>query len=179
IATDFLLEYPLRKNIGEGVRSVTNYTYSDYVQYTTQLLLAFALMFEFPMAVVFLAAARHIMTSTFLRYWKRVGIVIFGLGALLTPPEPITQILMAIPMTGLYFASIGVAYFAAKPELERLRRLEEELAATEEDGETSEGEGEPTQALASLSAAAHDDPDARRVPAVPGSGETGSESPPT
>lgn len=175
IATDFLLEYPLRKNIGDGVRIVTNYTYSDYVQYTTKLLLAFALMFEFPMAVFFLAKAGLITHKTLLRYWKPMVLVFFVVGAILTPPEPITQILMAVPMTGLYFASIGVAYFAGKPELERLQKLEEELAAAEADEESQE-QGESTQALAPLSTDAQD---ARRVPAVPANGETGSESPPT
>lgn len=128
VATDFLLEYPLRKTIGEGVRIVTNYTYSEYVQYTTKLLLAFALMFEFPLAIFFLAKTGLITHKTLLRHWKPMVLTFFVVGAILTPPEPISQILMALPMTVLYFASIGVAYIAAKPELERIAKLEEDLA---------------------------------------------------
>src|SRR5690606_13560815 len=32
IATDFLLEYPLKKDIGQGVKIIANYTYVDYVK---------------------------------------------------------------------------------------------------------------------------------------------------
>jgi hypothetical protein len=35
---------------------------------------------------------------------------------------------MATPMVFLYFASVGVAYFVSKPELERIAKLEAELA---------------------------------------------------
>lgn len=136
IATDFLLSYPLKKNIGEGVQIITAYTYSEYVKYTTKLLLAFGLMFEFPLGVYFLARAGIITHQTLLTYWKQMIVGFFVVGAILTPPEPITQVLMALPMTGLFVVSIGVAYFASKPERERLARLEAELAA--EDAKSQE-----------------------------------------
>jgi len=140
IATDFLLEYPLRKSLGDGVRIVTNYTYSDYVKYTTQLLVAFGAMFEFPLGVFFLAKTGVVTHLTLLKYWKPMVLVFFIVGAILTPPEPITQILMAVPMTLLYFASTGVAYFASKEERERVARLEAELGAQTDDDDDEDEE---------------------------------------
>lgn len=172
IATDFLLEYPLRKDIGDGVRIVTNYTYSDYVDYTTKLLLAFALMFEFPLGVFFLAKTGVITHTTLLRYWKPMTLMFFIVGAILTPPEPVTQILMAVPMTVLYFASAGVAYLASKDERERVARLEADLAAQEQEEDAAEPDDSsqalvpsPGPSLAHTDDAVPSDP--RRVPAGP------------
>ena len=57
----------------------------------------------------------------------------FVIGAFLTPPEPVSQVLMALPMIGLFFASIGVAYIVGKPERERMEKLEAELAEIEDE----------------------------------------------
>lgn len=143
IATDYLLEYPLRKDIGDGVRIIASYTYVDYVQYSTRLLLGFGLMFEFPLAVYFLARAGIISHLTLLRHWRAMVVSFFIIGAILTPPDPITQILMALPMTALLGVSILVAYFVSKPQLAELARLEAELAA-EAECEGADAEGVPT-----------------------------------
>jgi sec-independent protein translocase protein TatC len=132
IATDFLLEYPLKKDIGEGVKIIGSYTYVDYVKYATRLLLGFGLMFEFPLAVYFLAKAGMITHKTLIRHWKVMILSFFIIGAILTPPEPVTQVLMALPMTVLLCVSIGVAYIVSKPQLEAQARLEAELAAEAE-----------------------------------------------
>jgi sec-independent protein translocase protein TatC len=134
VATEFLLEYGLRKDGGENpVQIMAEYTYSDHIQYTTRLLLGFGLIFEFPLAVFFLASAGVITHKTLLRHWKIMVVAIFIVAAFLTPPEPISQILMAMPMCALYALSIGVAYLVGKPERERLAKLEAELAKDAED----------------------------------------------
>lgn len=168
VATDFLLEYPLRKEVGDGVRIVTNYTYSDYVEYTTKLLLAFALMFEFPLGIFFLAKTGVITHMTLLRYWKPATLMFFVVGAILTPPEPVSQILMAVPMTVLYFASVGVAYMASKEERERVAKLEAELAAEAAEEEEAAA-SEPSTALVPANVDADESvpTDPRRVPAGP------------
>lgn len=133
IATEFLLEYPLKKAMGDNaVQIIANYTYVDYIKYTTRLLLGFGLMFQFPLGVFFLAKAGMITHRTLLRHWKIMVLSFFIVGAFLTPPEPISQVLMALPMIGLYFASIGLAYLVSKPELERVAKLEAELAELEQ-----------------------------------------------
>lgn len=133
LATEFLLTYPLDKDMGganakDAVRIIANYTYVDYIKYTTRLLLGFGLMFQFPLGVFFLAKAGVITHKTLLRHWKIMVLSFFVIGAFLTPPEPVSQVLMALPMIGLFFASIGVAYLVGKPERERVAKLEAELA---------------------------------------------------
>lgn len=136
LATEFLLQYPLDKTAGDGaeaVQIIANYTYTDYIKYTTRLLLGFGVMFQFPLGVFFLAKAGIITHKTLLRHWKIMVLSFFVVGAFLTPPEPVSQVLMALPMIVLFFASIGVAYLVGKPERERLEKLEKELAEFEDD----------------------------------------------
>ncbi len=135
LATEFLLTYPLNKDMGatNAVKIIANYTYTDYIKYTTRLLLGFGFMFQFPLGVFFLAKAGIITHKTLLRHWKIMVLSFFIIGAFLTPPEPVSQVLMAMPMIGLFFASIGVAYIVSKPEVERMAKLEAELAEDDDD----------------------------------------------
>jgi len=134
VATDFFLQYSLDTAAGNGTVEITpNFTYASYVQYETRLLLGFGAMFEFPLGVFFLAKAGIITHRTLLRHWKVMTLVFFVAGALLTPPEPVTQVLMAAPMIGLFWASVGVAYVVSKEERERIDRLEAELAEMDDE----------------------------------------------
>ena len=67
-------------------------------------------------------------------------LIFFIAGALLTPPEPVTQVLMAAPMIGLFWASVGVAYVVSKDERERVAKLEAELAAMDDEDDEDEDE---------------------------------------
>lgn len=139
IATEFLLRYGMDKGTGgDAVQIVAQYTYTDHITYTTRLLLGFGLIFEFPLAVFFLASAGIITHKTLIRHWRVMVLSFFIVAAFLTPPEPMSQILMAIPLCGLFGISIGVAYLVGKPERERQARLEAELAKQEADDDEDE-----------------------------------------
>jgi sec-independent protein translocase protein TatC len=118
-ATEWFLRYPLEGSSEGAVRIVPQYTFPDYTTYTTKLLLAFGLMFELPLGVFFLARAGIVTHRSLLRFWKVSILVIFVVSAVLTPPDPFTLIMMAVPMTALFFASVGVAYLAARPRADR------------------------------------------------------------
>lgn len=129
IATEFFLTYAQKKTVVGGVSVHTAYTYADYASYVMKVLFGFGLMFEMPLAVFFLAKAGIITYLSLLRHWKVAILVITIASAVLTPPDPITIWLMGIPMTALYFISVGVAYVVSKPQVEAMRKLEAELAA--------------------------------------------------
>ena len=139
ITTEFLLRYGMEKGAGEDpVQILAQYTYTDHITYTTRLLLGFGLIFEFPLAVFFLASAGIITHKTLIRHWRIMVLSFFIVAAFLTPPEPMSQILMAIPLCGLFGISIGVAYLVGKPERERQARLEAELAKQKEEDDDEE-----------------------------------------
>lgn len=129
IATEFFLTYAQKKTVVGGVAVHTAYTYADYASYVMKVLFGFGLMFEMPLAVFFLAKAGVLTYLSLLRHWKIAILLITIASAVLTPPDPITIWLMGIPMTALYFVSVGVAYVVSKPQVDAERKLEAELAA--------------------------------------------------
>ncbi|MDA0711288.1 MAG: twin-arginine translocase subunit TatC, partial [bacterium] len=83
-----------------------------YIGFVVRLLLAFGLLFELPVLTFFLAKL-GLLTSERMRKGRRYAILIgFVLSAILTPPDPMSQVLMAVPLLLLYEASIWVARFA-------------------------------------------------------------------
>ncbi len=81
----------------------------DYVGFFTKLLLGFGLAFELPVITFFLASMGLVTDRTMIDFFRYAIVVIFLLSALLTPPDLITQFLMAGPMILLYGASILIA----------------------------------------------------------------------
>jgi sec-independent protein translocase protein TatC len=86
----------------------------QYFSLAVKLLFAFGLVFELPVAAFFLSRM-GVLSAEFLREKRRYAILlIFILAAFLTPPDVISQFLMAIPMVVLYEFSILIAKFAGK-----------------------------------------------------------------
>lgn len=82
---------------------------SDYLSFVLKLVFAFGLIFEMPIFTLFLARM-GVLTARMMRHFRKYAIVvIFILAAILTPPDVISQLLMACPMLLLYELSIGVA----------------------------------------------------------------------
>ncbi|SDF91393.1 sec-independent protein translocase protein TatC [Desulfovibrio legallii] len=82
---------------------------SDYLSFVLKLILAFGLIFEMPLFALFLARM-GIITAAMMRKARRYAILgIFIVAAILTPPDVVSQLLMACPMLILYEISIGVA----------------------------------------------------------------------
>ncbi|MGK5091338.1 twin-arginine translocase subunit TatC [Deltaproteobacteria bacterium TL4] len=94
----------------------------DYLSLTIQLLFAFGIVFELPVITFFLTRM-GVIDAEWLRENRRYAIVaIFIVAAILTPPDVLTQLLMAFPLLVLYEISIVVAWMTeprtAKKETE-------------------------------------------------------------
>jgi sec-independent protein translocase protein TatC len=82
---------------------------NEYLKFATGLILAFGLIFEMPVVLVFLSAV-GIVTPEFLSKYRRHAIVVMAiLSALLTPQDPYTMLAMMIPLMLLYELSIVMA----------------------------------------------------------------------
>jgi sec-independent protein translocase protein TatC len=90
---------------------------SEYLSFTTRMLLSFGVTFEMPVITFFLARAGAVTHRTMLHYVRYAILIIFIVAAVLTPgPDVASQLLMAVPLLFLYGISIGVAYvFGRKP----------------------------------------------------------------
>ena len=80
-----------------------------YLSVVTRLLLAFGVSFQLPIVVYFLARVGLVDHRDMLRFFKYAVLGIFVVASLLTPPDVISQILMAIPLLFLYGIGIIVA----------------------------------------------------------------------
>jgi sec-independent protein translocase protein TatC len=91
---------------------------SEYLSFTSRMLLAFGLTFEMPVATFFLARVGLVTHHTLINSARYAIVVVFIVAAILTPPDVVSQILMAGPLMLLYGISIGVAYVFAKDKFE-------------------------------------------------------------
>ena len=97
---------------------------SEYLDQVMSLLLAFGLGFQLPVILALLGMAGIVNSKMLMAGWRYaiVGIVIVA--AIITPPDPISQLLLSLPIIGLYFASVGCVWL-----IERGRKREDEAAA--------------------------------------------------
>ena len=90
----------------------------DYVGFFTKIMFGFGLAFELPVFAYFLALLGMVNDQNMKDFFKYAVILIFVVAALLTPPDILTQLLMAGPLILLYGASILIvrAVNPAPPE---------------------------------------------------------------
>jgi sec-independent protein translocase protein TatC len=94
-----------------------NVAIDRYVSFVLALILGSGLVFELPMISYFLTKL-GLLTPAFMRHYRRHSIiVILFIAAIVTPtPDPVTQLILALPMMALYEASILVCKFSQKKD---------------------------------------------------------------
>ena len=95
-------------NFGSTVVSVMP-SIGKYVSFFTKLLFGFGIAFELPVFTFFLAIIGFVTDKTLKDFFKYAIVLIFVVSALLTPPDVLTQFLMAGPLILLYGVSILIA----------------------------------------------------------------------
>ena len=113
----------------------------DYVGFFTKIMLGFGIAFELPVVAYFLALLGLITDKTLKEFFKYAVVIIFLLAALLTPPDVLTQLLMAGPLILLYGLSILIVRWVnpykeeedENEDEEEFERAEREFEALEHD----------------------------------------------
>jgi sec-independent protein translocase protein TatC len=88
---------------------------SEYISFSAKLMLAFGLTFEMPIFAFFLTRVKIVDHRMMLKQFRYAVLIIFVVSAALTPPDMVSQFLLAIPLLLLYALSIGVAYVFRVP----------------------------------------------------------------
>jgi sec-independent protein translocase protein TatC len=86
----------------------------EYLGLVMKLMFAFGITFELPVIMFFLAKMGLVNPQRLRRGRKYAVLIVFVLAAILTPPDVISQIMLAIPLIILYEVSIWVTHFAGK-----------------------------------------------------------------
>ncbi len=104
-------------------------TLDSYVTYMTMFTLPMGLIFELPILAYFLARI-GVVGAAFLRSYRRHAIVvILIIAAIITPPDVVSQTMVAIPLFGLYEASILVVARVQRAREKALKATESQNTA--------------------------------------------------
>lgn len=101
----------------------------EYVRFLLLTTLPIGLMFELPMVAMFLAALGLLTVDTLkkVRKWSYVSLAVVS--ALITPPDFISQLIVLIPMIGLY--EISIRLVARIEKRDQLKRLKESATSSQ------------------------------------------------
>ncbi len=107
---------------------VNEFDITSYVSTFIALVFGSGLLFQLPVVVYFMTKI-GMVTPKFMRtYRKHAYIIILIIGAIVTPPDPLSQMLISMPLFLLYEISIFISAYV----LHKKRREEEKLAKTDE-----------------------------------------------
>jgi sec-independent protein translocase protein TatC len=123
-AINFLVGYTI-----PGVENTP--TLDSYIGYMVMFTLPMGLVFELPIVVYFLAKVGLIGPGTMRDFRRHAIVVILIVAAFLSPPDAVSQMLIALPLFGLYEVSILVAAREANKRARREEKEEKELQERE------------------------------------------------
>jgi len=90
-----------------------------YISIVLKTIIAFGLVFQLPL-IIFVLGWFGVITSKGLREKRRIAIVLsFVLSMFLTPPDPMSQVFMAVPLCLLYEVSIWAVWLKEKGSFKR------------------------------------------------------------
>jgi sec-independent protein translocase protein TatC len=98
-----------------------------YVSFCIRMMIAFGVVFQLPMVVVFLTQLELLSSRTLIKHFRYAVVIVFIVAAILTPPDVVSQTFMAIPMLFLYGVSILLAQ-----RIEKRRALHSAAVEVEE-----------------------------------------------
>ena len=111
----------------------------DYVGFFTKIMFGFGLAFELPVFSYFLALLGLVDDKQMTGFFKYAIVIIFIVAALLTPPDVLTQLLMAGPLIILYgFSILIVKMVNPAPKEDEEEEEDEQIEALQEKSETAE-----------------------------------------
>lgn len=116
LAVNFLANYQVSEIV------YNEFDITSYVGTVSTLVLGSGILFQLPIVVYFLSKIGIVTPDLMRTYRKHAIVVILILGAMLTPPDPLSQLLISFPLFGLYELSILISRRVHR------KRLKEELA---------------------------------------------------
>ncbi|MFD1954137.1 twin-arginine translocase subunit TatC [Paenibacillus thailandensis] len=130
LAFSYFVVFPLAFNFTRHVTAQLNleetYGMTQYFSFMFNIVIPISLLFELPLVVMFLTAIR-ILNPARLRKMRRLAyFVLIFIGTLVTPPDFISDILVAVPLIALYEASVYMAGLVYRKQVEADRKWEEE-----------------------------------------------------
>ncbi len=90
----------------KGIPIVLEARVSEYLSTIIQLLISFGIVFQMPIIILMLGKLDILSVNTLIRYRRHAIVINFIFAAIITPPDVISQVMLAMPMVVLYELSI-------------------------------------------------------------------------
>jgi sec-independent protein translocase protein TatC len=105
---NFLFGFARRMEIAPDLRI------SEVISFVLFLPLGFGIAFQLPLVMLFMNRIGIFSVQAYLEKWRIAILVIFVISMLLTPADPVSMLLMAVPLTALYFLGIALCHWMPK-----------------------------------------------------------------
>ena len=102
---DFLFSFNAQLGIAPEMRI------NDWLSFVLMLPLGFGIAFQLPLVMLFLNRINVFSIDAYLSKWRIAVMCIFVLSMFLTPADPISMMLLAVPLTMLYFLGVGMCRY--------------------------------------------------------------------
>jgi len=113
--------------VNRSLNLVETYGISQYFSFMFNIVIPVALLFELPIVVMFLTKIR-VLNPIRLRKLRRYAyLLLVVIGTMITPPDFISDVLVAVPLIALYEFSVMLSGVVYRKQLEQDRRYEEEF----------------------------------------------------
>ncbi len=107
----YIVEFAM-SYIKDGITPIL--TMDSYFSIFAKMLLGFGVIFELPLVLIFLSFIGFVSAKGLLKFFRYAVVIIFFVSAVLTPPDVLSQFLMAMPLVLLYGISIIIVWFLEK-----------------------------------------------------------------
>jgi sec-independent protein translocase protein TatC len=84
---------------------------TDWLSFVLILPLGFGISFQLPLVMLFLERIGVFTVAAYMGQWRMAVLVIFVIAMILTPSDPYSMLLMAVPLTVLYFGGVAMCRF--------------------------------------------------------------------
>ena len=89
-----------------------------YFSFAIKMMIAFGVAFQLPLVILVLARVGMVSARTLLSYWRYVFVLCFVAGAVFTPPDVFSQVLLSVPLLVLYGLGVILAMIFGKKKEE-------------------------------------------------------------
>jgi sec-independent protein translocase protein TatC len=123
--TNYLLLPPALSWLANFTDIPQAWTANNYFGFVTSLMLWVGLFFEFPLVIYILTSIGLVRPQVLLQQWRLAIVIIAIVAAVITPTiDPVNMGLVMLPMSLLYFVSIGLSYIAYAGRRRNLSEME-------------------------------------------------------
>ena len=109
---NFLISFSYEVNVTDSI------SIGEYLNFLLTVFLIFGVVFELPVVSVVLTRLGLIRAEWLVKARKVMIVVIFFIAAIITPPDVVSQVMVAVPMIGLYEISIWLSKLTRRRDLE-------------------------------------------------------------